>query len=197
MENTNVYITPSIVLEFLYCPRFIYFMEVMKIKQNEDKRFKVQKGREVHNFKTLTNTDYKRKKIGVIKKEIDVDLYSEKNNINGKIDEILFLDDNTASPLDYKFAEYKNKIYRTYKIQSIMYGILIKDNYNIEVNRGFIVYTRSKNYLAEIEHKESDIKKVKKIIDNIFEIINHNYFPKKTSVSSRCYDCCYRNICIK
>lgn len=196
-ESYDFYITPSIVIEYLYCPRFIYFMEVLKIDQNEDRRFKVVKGRDVHKIKVLNNKDYKRKKLGVIKKISDEELFSKEYGLFGKLDEILFFSDNTASPLDYKFAEYKNKIFRTYKVQSILYGLLIKDNFKIEVNKGFIVYTRTNNLLVEVEHKKKDVDKCKRILNEIIEIVNFNYFPKRTSVVSRCNDCCYRNICIK
>ena len=43
MEKLSI--TPSIVIEYLYCPRFIYFMKILNISQNEDRRFKVTKGR--------------------------------------------------------------------------------------------------------------------------------------------------------
>ncbi|MEZ5582076.1 MAG: hypothetical protein R3F37_04210 [Candidatus Competibacteraceae bacterium] len=38
-------ITPSEVLEHVYCPRFTWFMNVQNIPQHEDKRYKVLKGR--------------------------------------------------------------------------------------------------------------------------------------------------------
>jgi len=172
-------------------------MEVLKIDQNEDRRYKVIRGREIHKQKALTNKEYKRKKLGVIKKISEEELYSRVYGISGKIDEILFFKDNTGSPLDYKFAEYKNKVFKTYKIQSILYGILIKENFKIDVKRGFIVYTRSNNKLIEIEHRQKDIDNCKKILDKINDIIILGFFPKRTSFLSKCNDCCYRNICIK
>lgn len=197
MGTTNFSITPSIVLEYLYCPRFIYFMEVLKIDQYEDKRIKVQKGRETHNYKSLTNIDYKRKKLDVIDKKKEQELFSLKHKINGKIDEILFFKDGSAGPLDYKYAEYKGKIFRTYKTQSVMYAILIMDNYNVKSDRGYIVFTRSKNHIEEIKYTEKDFMNTEKILQNIIKIIQFNYYPVKTKVISRCFDCCYRNICIK
>lgn len=194
--NTKISVTPSLAIEYMYCPRFIYYMEVLGIPQNEDNRYKVMAGREVHKIKELSNKDYLRSKIGVIKKISEEELYSDKFQIHGKIDEILFLDDNTMAPLDYKFAEYKEKIYKTYKIQAVMYAMLIKDNYNVEVNRAYIVYSRSKNRVVSIEITKADEELVKKIVDEILNIIQKNYYPKMTSVKSRCIDCCYRNICI-
>ena len=197
MAGNNISITPSLVIEYLFCPRFIYFMEVLKIPQHEDRRYKVQKGREVHTFKSILNSEYKRKKLGVVDKQAEQELASEKYHIHGIIDEILFLNDGTGAPLDYKFAEYKGKLFKTYKTQSILYGLLIKDNYNIDVQKGYIVYTRSKNHIEEIIFKDSDVKQTRMIIDDILKIMKLNFFPKATRSKRRCNDCCYNNICIK
>ena len=172
-------------------------MEVLKISQHEQNRHKVLKGRDIHKYKSVTNKDYKRKKLDVIKKLSEMDLYSEKYHINGKVDEILFIKDGYASPLDYKFAEFKGKIYSTLKMQTVFYSLLIKENYQKNIDKGYIVYTRSKNLIVDIEIKPNDYEKLIKIIDNIREIIEKNYFPKRTSCKTRCNDCCYRNICIK
>lgn len=196
MDSKEISITPSLAIEYMYCPRFIYFMKVLNIPQNEDTRFKVMKGREIHQYKSLTNVDYKRKKLGVVNKVIEEELYSDKYSIHGKIDEILLLDDGTAAPLDYKFAQFKDKIYKTYKTQATMYAMLIADNYDIEVNRAYIVYTRSKNHIEEITISAKEYRHCEEIIEEILNIIKKNFFPKRTSVKSRCIDCCYRNICI-
>lgn len=197
MNNKTGAITPSLMMEFLYCPRFIYFMQVLKISQHEQNRHKVLKGREIHKYKALTNQDYKRKKINVIDKLIEKELFNEKYNMNGKVDEILFMENGKASPLDYKFAEYKGKIYKTLKMQTIFYSFLIKENYDKDVEKGYIVYTRSKNQLIEIDIKNKDYDNLLKIIGRIRDVIEFNFYPKRTSCKSRCNDCCYRNICIK
>ena len=193
MEKLSI--TPSIVIEYLYCPRFIYFMKILNIPQNEDRRFKVTKGREVHKFKELTNVDYLRKKLNVIKKWKEEELYSDKYSIHGKIDEILEFNDGSMGALDYKFAEFKDKIFSTYKTQLIMYSLMIEDNFNKEVKKGYIVYTRSKNHVEEIEINHEDKNKLKIILENIMKIIHTGYVPKETKDKSKCNDCCYKNIC--
>jgi len=193
----SVSVTPSLVIEYLFCPRFIYFMEVLKIPQHEDRRYKVQKGREVHKYKSSVNIEYKRKKLGVVKKKIEQELASKKYHIHGVIDEILFLNDGTAAPLDYKFAEYKDKVFKTYKTQSVLYGLLIKENYLVDVRKGFIVYTRSRDHIEEIIFSDKDRRGAITIIEDILRIMEKNFFPKATKSGRRCFDCCYRTICIK
>jgi len=189
-------ITASQMLEYLYCPRFTYFEYVMDISQNEGQRFKVEKGRNIHEKVRKTNSEYLRKKIGVKDKKSDVYL-SSPLGIRGIVDEILFLNDDTAAPLDYKFAEYKQKLFKTYRFQLIFYARLIKDNYQVPVTRGFIIYTRSKNKLVEVPIHEKDFDELEIITKGILNVIQRCKYPQPTKYKQRCSDCCYQNICEK
>lgn len=192
----GIYITPSEVIEYLYCPRFIYFMNCLNITQHEEQRYKVLAGREIHERKTKINKEYLRKKLHCEKREISVYLTSNIYHLKGVIDEVLFLKDGTLSPFDYKFAEYKDRLFRTHKIQSVLYAILIKENYQQEVKRGYICYTRSKNLVKEISYQEKDFNRSLEIIDEILKIIQLGYYPKGTNYLIKCIDCCYKNICV-
>ena len=142
-------ITPSDVMEYCFCPRFVYFMHCLKIPQHEERRYKVMAGREMHQRRLVRNREYLRKKIGCIAKEEDVYLASARLKVRGRIDEILTLRDGSMAPLDYKFAEYKDNIFKTLRIQTMLYAGLIKERYNREVKRGFICFLRSANKLVE------------------------------------------------
>ncbi|AKB42875.1 MULTISPECIES: CRISPR-associated protein Cas4 [Methanosarcina] len=186
----------SDVLEYLFCSRFIYYMYCLDIPQHEEKRFKVIKGREVHETRKLTNRDYVRKKLNCMRKDSDVFIASKQHHIKGIVDEVLFLEDGTAAPLEYKFAEYKDKIFKTYKFQLVLQALLIRENYSIEVNRAYICFTRSNSLVKEMEITTSDFKKAEKIIEEILDIVQKGLYPKTTISSRKCVDCCYRNICV-
>ena len=187
------YITPSDMIEFLYCKRFIYYMKCLGIKQYEDKRYKVEKGRELHRKKENENKDYLRKKLGVVDKKINIDLYSDKYKIKGKVDEVLIFDDNTMAPLDYKFAEFNDILYSTYKTQMLMYSLMIEELYNCKVNKAYLVYSPA--HIEEIARGSIE-GKLKKDISEYTKVIE-GYYPKGSKSKARCLDCCYRNICIK
>ena len=89
IDNTRTAfsITASDILEFLFCPRFIYFENYLDIPQHEEKRFKVQKGRNIHEDKERVNPEYLRKKIGCIERKKAVYL-SSKKGIRGIVDEV-------------------------------------------------------------------------------------------------------------
>lgn len=188
-------LTPSHIIEYLYCPRFTYFEYVLGIPQYETKNFKVMRGRELHDQKLERNKEYLRKRIGVQEKFLDQ--YLTNDLLRGRIDEVLLLLDGTMAPLDYKFAQYKDKVYETYRTQLICYAWLIERNFGKQVNKGFLVYTRSQNKLVEVPILEADKERVKNSADDILRIIDRNHFPKATKYRKRCLDCTYRNICIK
>jgi len=194
-NQTKIFVTPSEVIEYLFCPRFIYYMNVLKIEQHEHKRILVNKGRDIHQLKMVRNKEYLRKKIGAIDKKIDVYLTSEKLKLVGRIDEVLFLTDGKAAPLDYKFAFWENRIFKTHKMQQTLYALLIEENFDKKVNKAFLVYVRSKNRLEEIRITENMKIKALEIVNEIFDILNINYFPNKTKDKNKCFDCTYRNLC--
>jgi len=135
----EVFITVSDVMEYLFCPRFIYFMYCLGISQHEERRYKVLKGRELHEAREKMNRSYVRKKLQCVRKDVAVYLVSKRNHLKGEVDEVLFLNDGTAAPLDYKFAEFKDTVFRTHKYQSALYALMIADNYSVEVNAGLCV----------------------------------------------------------
>lgn len=189
-------VTASHLLEYLFCPRFTYFEYVLDIPQHEEKRFKVEKGRTIHEKIRKMNPGYLRKKLGVKEKKSDVYLVSP-SGIRGIVDEILFLDDGTAAPLDYKYAEYKDRTFKNHRFQLILYARLIKDNFQVPVTRGFIIYTRSKNKLVEVPIHDKDFAALDEVVLGILGIIRDCKYPKPTRYRRRCPDCCYRNICEK
>lgn len=188
-------LTPSHIVEYLFCNRFTYFEYVLGIPQYEDRRYKVLRGRELHDSKLEQNKDYLRKRIGV--KEKLLNPYLTNNNLRGIVDEVLLLNDDSMAPLDYKFAVYKDTIYKTHKIQIFCYAWLIEHNFNRPVNKGYLVYTRSKNKLIEVPISKEDKLNISIYIEDIYRIIDKNVFPNGTKERKRCFDCTYRNICIK
>lgn len=190
------YVSPSDIIEFLYCNRFTYFINNLGISQNEDKRLKVQLGREKHLDKKKNTSNQIRKRIGGVSKEQEKYLISRKYPIKGIVDEIYFLDDGTYAPLDYKFAEYKEKEFETYRMQMALYSLLIEENYNTKVNKFYLVYIRSSNLLKESEFDDKLRKKAISCL-NDYEKVMKGFYPKATKSKARCIDCCYKNICEK
>ncbi|MCB0530015.1 MAG: CRISPR-associated protein Cas4 [Saprospiraceae bacterium] len=188
-------LTPSHIIQYLYCPRFTYFEHVLAVPQYEEKNYKVMRGRRLHDERLEQNKGYLRKRLGVVERHDDQYLTNEL--LRGRVDEVLLLADGSAAPLDYKFAEYKERVYSTYQTQLYCYAWLIEDNFGRRVDRGYLVYTRSRNRLVELPVREEDKVIVKASAEKIRRILADNYFPKPTTAKRRCTHCTYRNICVK
>jgi CRISPR-associated exonuclease Cas4 len=188
-------LTPSLLIEHLYCPRYTFYEQVLKVPQYEEKFYKVLRGRELHDRKLEDSKDYLRKKIGAVQKWVDQ--YMTNDLIRGRLDEVLLLSDGTMAPLDYKFAEYDDKVHVTYEIQLYCYAWLIEENFHKPVNKGFLVYTRSKNKLIEVPIPPDAKETVKQAALEIMEIIENSKFPKGTRQKKKCETCTFRNFCPK
>ncbi|MFN8353248.1 MAG: CRISPR-associated protein Cas4 [Spirosomataceae bacterium] len=186
-------LTPSHIIEYLYCPRFTFFEYVLAIPQHEEKNYKVMRGRGLHDQRLDQNKDYLRKRIGAVEKLVDQ--YLTNSLLRGRVDEVLKLSDGTMSPLDYKFAQYEGKVYETYQRQLFCYAWLIEENFGCKVTKGFLVYTRSNNKVVEVAITEDDKQLVKDAAHAIEMIIDKNFYPKATKYKQRCLSCTYRNIC--
>jgi len=188
-------ITISDMLEYIFCPRFTYYMHVLEIHQHEDRRFKVLKGREVHERKARENTSYLRKKLGVCQRADEVFLVSERLQIKGIVDVVLWLSDGTIAPFEYKFSEYSGCIPETYLMQLAFQGVLLQENYHRSVTRGYVCFVRSKNRVEEIVFPADQYHILENILENMSVIIQEGYYPERVQYSNRCHDCTYRNLC--
>ncbi len=189
-------ITPSEVIEYIYCPRFIYFMRCLEIPQHEDNRYKVLKGREVHKRRTNENREYLRKKIGATGRSLNVYLASPEMKVRGIVDEVLTLEDGSLAPLDYKYTPYRDMAFRTHRIQIVLYSLLVRKSYDRPVTRGFLAYVREGSKLIEVAVNNDVEREARGVVDKIFSIVETCCLPARTKYRVRCHDCCYRNICV-
>lgn len=187
-------ISISDVVSYKFCPRLIYFMHCLGIHENTNYDAKVIKGKNMHEQLALMDDDFFKNKFNVIKTVSEVYLVSKRYHIKGILDNVLFFPDNIAAPFEYKFSEYKNFIYLTYKYQLALQSLLIHENYGLHVNKGYICYLRSDNLVKEIDIEQSILDESVKSIYEIYAIIVTGKFPD-TSFSNKCYNCYYNNIC--
>jgi len=188
--------TVSQALQYHYCPRFIWYENVMGIPQNQELRFKVLKGRKAHEKKEQDDRGYLRRRLGVVAKKQNVYLGAPELPFRGVVDEILIFPDNKMAPLDWKFAVFHEYLFETYKTQAVIYATLIEEVFGATVERAFLVFTRSENKLVEIPITQADRDRLNKLF-KVLSAVVAGTFPPATRSKKRCIDCCYRNICPK
>jgi len=191
-------LTPTDVLEHVWCPRFTWFMNVQHVPQHEETRYKVLKGREIHARRENENKSYLRRKLGVVDKQIGVYLASPKLRLRGIVDEVLWLRDNVMVPLDYKYTRLGEHgvVFQTHQMQIRIYALLIQEIYNTKVDKGLVAYIRDQYKVYDVPVLAEHVTKIATIVDEIFTIIETGRLPKRTSKRNHCIDCCYRNICV-
>lgn len=189
-----VSLTPSHLIEHQYCPRYTYYEHVLRLPQFEEKYGKVMRGRQLHERRLRDNKGYLRRRIGV--KARHDDCYLSMPGLRGILDEVLELEDGTFAPLDYKFAHWKGRIPQTLRLQLTCYAMLVRHTFQAEVNRGYLVFTRSHNHLERIDITSDDEACVKKLIEEITGVITTGRYPRKTKNPTQCSTCTYRNICV-
>lgn len=195
LDFEGILLTPSDVLEHLFCGRFTYFERHLGLPEFQERREKVRRGRELHAAREATNRAYLRRRLDVVEKRLDVSLSSPRHHLRGRLDEVLLFADGTAGPLDYKFAKDPGRIYATLRIQSAIYALLIRECYGRPVRRGFVVYTRSRNRVVEVIYTPEDFLRVGRTVREIVEVVQRGRLPRRAP-ASRCVDCCYRPICV-
>lgn len=127
-------------------------------------------------------------------KEFNKELYSEKYHFYGKIDEILYLQDGTIIPLYYHNSKYTAREENQYKYLMAMFSMLIEENYNINSQKGYILFLNGHS-LKKFEYTKKDFEKIKQQISEILELIETERYPLEVEGGTKCRDCCYKKIC--
>lgn len=189
-------ITPSHLLSYYFCPRFIWFMYVLAIPEYEERRFKVQKGREIHEDRQKHNPDYLWKKLDVVRRYGPVALQLSEEHLSGVPDDIVELKDGSLAPVDYKWAVYPDFVYPGHRMQIGAYSVLIEKIYHRPVHRGFIFYIRDGSRVVNVKITGRLKEKVRESTEQIVSIIQGEDIPDVAGRKIRCLDCAYRNICV-
>ncbi|MBI3412902.1 MAG: CRISPR-associated protein Cas4 [Candidatus Aenigmarchaeota archaeon] len=190
MEKT--YITATDLMKYVYCPRIIYYIYVLKRPQQVTK--KEEKG---INKETIFKREGKRtkivKKYPPLPKIFNVRLSSEELGIRTIADSIMIdASKNEAYPIQTKYSFKPDKIFKTQKIQIMMEGLLIEKSLGYNVPFGFIKFLKSGELVKVPIHDKSDVIGT---AEKVKEIIGTERFPKPTKYKNRCVDCCYRKMC--
>ncbi len=141
-----------------------------------------------------TNTNYIISKANKTNKLIELQLFSTKYNLLGKIDQVLFNEkDNTAIILEIKHSfPFLGK---TLIVQLALESILIRENMKRECNEAFVEFVNSNNRkLIKVNITEDMIKFALNQLKLTNEIIKNKRIPYSI-YNNRCIDCQYRKIC--
>jgi len=181
------------ISQYLYCPRKIYFMKVMGAKIT---RPKMAMGQEIH--EKMYDNLKRRKKVWKGADEVLENVYLEgvRYGLKGYVDAIIRRGDEYI-PVDFKFSRFELEeggLFYNWKMQLVAYAVLVEENYNTIVKRVLIYSTESKKWI-KVEISPEDRRALKRILENIKEIILGEKYPT-IKKSRKCGYCEMDKICV-
>jgi CRISPR-associated exonuclease Cas4 len=118
-------------------------------------------------------------------------LASPRLNLTGLLDEVVFLEDGTCFPVDYKAA--KTARY-AYKIQLAAYALLLEDSGQSSIATGYLYLiplrkTVPVNLTAELRQA------VLTMLDELHTLVAHERMPPPAATPQLCMACEFRRFC--
>ncbi len=184
--------TATDLMNYLYCPRIIYFVHVLKKPQFTTKKEYV--GRDKSRA-----FEHKAKRAKVVKdcsrlpKVFSKQLFSTSLMMRTTADAIMFnATENEAYPIQAKYSYKPKAVFRGQRLQLMLEGLLIEEVMGMKVPHGFIKFVKSGDLVKVWLGDKSEVLECLKAIKAIFSA---ECVPAPTGYKKRCVDCCYRNIC--
>jgi len=175
----------SDIVQYLYCPRKLYFTKIVGIRIT---RPKMNVGKEIH--ENVVKAFRRRKIEGELLE--NVYLESQKYGIKGCIDVIIKRGEEYI-PVDVKFSRFRNIFYQ-WKMQLVAYAVLVEENFGCKVRRAYVYLTENKEWI-EVEILPEDKEALVKIIERVEEIIREEKYPK-VGKSKKCNYCEVSKLCV-
>ena len=205
MDNVNFEgISIFEVIDYIYCPRIIYYEKTLKISESKMEAFKEEEKKRLEE-KGMRNRRWVWDRLKLRKQSIDNleqwtnkefsrELYSKKYHFHGKIDEILYLEEGTIIPLYYHNSKYTAREDEQYKNLMTLFFMLIEENYETECQKGYMLFLKDSS-LKKIECTDRDFENIKQYIAKTLELIETEKYPLEAEGGTKCRDCYYKKIC--
>ena len=192
------------VIDYIYCPRIIYYEKTLKISESKMEAFKEEEKKRLEE-KGMINRRWVWDRLKLrnqslnnleqwTNKEFSKELYSQKYHFHGKLDEILYLDEGTIVPLYYHNSKYTAREDDQYRNLMTLFSMLIEENYETECQKGYILFLKDSS-LKKIECKSKDFENMKQYINETLNLIETEKYPLEAESGTKCRDCYYKKIC--
>jgi CRISPR-associated exonuclease Cas4 len=187
------YVSVTDIKHYIYCPRLVYFDRVLHAQpvfgsQQEES----QELHEEYVRKELRRKDavyYSSEFIGA-EKLLFVQLVSEKLQLQGVVDCIIKTAKGEYIPVEYKNMNSDGgKVYMDHKYQLVAYALLIEENSEAVVKRGFVNYIPEK-LILQFEITPTMKSYVKRVIGHIKRIIKEETLPPIRVAKNKCQGGC-------
>jgi CRISPR-associated exonuclease Cas4 len=177
--------------QYEYCPRIVFYNTVMPLDRKVT--FKMQRGTEAEfQLDALEKRrSLRRYKLKEGERRFHVWLHSERLGLSGKMD-LLIVSQQGYFPVDFKYT--RGRPHRNHISQLAGYAVLVEEQYQTQVETGFI-YLAPVGELVAIKITEELKQEVADRLARIREMVREELLPPPTQVRARCSECEFRNYC--
>lgn len=177
--------------QYEYCPRIVFYNTVMPLDRKVT--FKMQRGTEAEfQLDALEKRrSLRRYKLSQGERRFHVWLHSERLGLSGKMD-LLIVSQQGYFPVDFKYT--RGRPHRNHISQLAGYAVLVDEQYQTEVETGFI-YLAPMGELVAIKITRELKQEVSERLATIREMVREELLPPPTLVRARCAECEFRNYC--
>lgn len=177
--------------QYEYCPRIVFYNTVMPLDRKVT--FKMQRGTEAEfQLDALEKRrSLRRYKLSEGERRFHVWLHSERLGLSGKMD-LMIVSQQGFFPVDFKYT--RGRPHRNHISQLAGYAVLVEEEYQTEVETGFI-YLAPVGELVAIKITKELKKEVSERLATIRKMVQEELLPAPTPVRARCAECEFRNYC--
>ncbi|MDH5462738.1 MAG: CRISPR-associated protein Cas4 [Nitrosopumilus sp.] len=184
-------LTVTDVVEYAFCPKFTYFINVLGLDQYEQKRGTVIAGRKLHQLHERNNPTYvphanKGKKLVARK------FYSEKLDLSGKIDEAVETNSEIIL-IERKYSDICD-MSDTLLVQLGLLSILIEENLGKPVRNAIVIFSKTTRKQITAVIDDAVKNQSLEILEKTRKVIQMGIMPD-ADFDNRCLNCCFRKIC--
>lgn len=177
----------SDVVQYLYCPRKVYFIRIAGIKITKPK---MEEGKAIHDDARRSLKSFAEKLGGELLTGIYLE--SERYGLKGIVDAVVKAADQVY-PIDVKLSRFESLTY-AWKMQIAAYAMLVEGEFGVRVEKGFIYLVERRKFL-EVPIQPEDRKSLKRIVVEVEELLRSGKYPR-ASKSKRCGYCEMEPFCV-
>lgn len=177
--------------QYRFCPRVIFYEHCLP--HIRPRTYKMDAGRDEHELEQKRATRRTLSKYHVVNGErrFDLALTNIELKLTGVIDETVFTSSGEVFPVDYKLAK---KVAANHKIQLSAYALLLENELQISIDRGFI-YLIPQRKMEEVTITDRLRSQTTTLFAEMEEMVTTETIPLPTKVRNRCVSCEFRRFC--
>ncbi|MCL5076336.1 MAG: CRISPR-associated protein Cas4 [Chloroflexi bacterium] len=192
MSSTSlITLTVSDVKQYSYCPRVVYFTYCLPLRRPTT--YKMAEGKLEHEHIAELEQRRSLKAYGLAEgeRQFNVNLYSKRLELSGKLDMVI---ETAGEVIPVDFKNTGGGVGLNHKYQLTAYALLVEDQWQKPVRRGFI-YLAPQKKGQEVTITPNMRLFVKAALAKIRDMLERESMPPPTRRWARCVDCEFRNFC--